>query len=89
MMSLAGTPAISKAFFRYGASKWTQRIEEAVSGSKKATLPDPAAAIGFSIDIVEKVLLKLKAAAGTEGVAAAEMPAKPVTKLSPATVAAE
>ena len=67
MMSLAGTPASNMAFFRYGASKSTQRTDEAVSGSKKAILPVPAAAIGFSRDIVEKVLLKSKAMADTVG----------------------
>ena len=60
MMSLAGTPASNMAFFRYGASKSTQRTEEAVSGSKKATLPVPAAAIGLSRDIVEKVFVEIE-----------------------------
>ena len=90
IMSLAGTPARSSAFFRYGASKCAHRIEDCVSGSRKATLPLPAAAMGFSMDIVEKLLLKLKAAAGTEGaVAAPETLVKPVSKLRPATVAAK
>src|SRR5581483_6880983 len=72
MMSLEGTPARARAFLMYGASKSAQRTEEAVSGRRKATLPLPAAATGLSMDMVENVLLKLKALAGTLGAEAAE-----------------
>src|ERR1019366_3690804 len=90
MTSLAGTPARLSAFLMYGRSKSAQRTEEAVSGSRKATLPVPAAAMGFRADMVDRVLLKLKALAGTVGaVAADEVPAKPVNIVRPATAAAE
>ena len=53
-------------------------------------MPVPAAVIAFRADMVEKVLLKLKALAGTMGsVAADDVPAKPVSMVRPATATAE
>ncbi len=47
-------PASVRACVRYGASNSVYRAEETVSGRITATLPLPAAASGFSVDMAEK-----------------------------------
>ena len=35
------SPAVSKAFFRFGASYWTYRVDVVVSGSRTPIIPLP------------------------------------------------
>ena len=57
MMSEAGMPAASIAFFRSGASKSAQRSELVVSGRIAAIEPEPLAAIAFSCFIALKLFV--------------------------------
>src|SRR5579863_4594185 len=57
MMSEAGRPAAAAAFFRYGASNSTYRVELVVSGRIAAILPFPADASDLSAAIAEKLVL--------------------------------
>src|SRR5664280_1458814 len=50
----AGRPAASNAFFRYGASYWTYRVDVVVSGSSTPTMPLPCEASAVSCFIAEK-----------------------------------
>jgi hypothetical protein len=54
MMSLLGRPAADIAFFKYGSSNSTYRVELVVSGRIAATAPLPWDASGFSCAIAEK-----------------------------------
>src|SRR5215469_10223616 len=51
MMSELDSPASVKAFVIYGASNSTYRVEVTVSGRIAATLPFPAEASGFRLDM--------------------------------------
>ncbi len=57
MMSDAGTPAASNAFFSIGWSNSTYRVELVVSGRIAATFPLPLAPSGFSTFSAVNVLL--------------------------------
>src|SRR4249919_549360 len=62
-------PAVSNAFFKYGASYVTYRAEVVVSGNNTPTLPFPCAARPFNCDINEKSAVN--APASISGTAAA------------------
>ena len=50
-------PAAWNAFWKYGASKLTYRVDEVVSGRITPTMPFPAAVRPVNWDISEKLLL--------------------------------
>src|ERR1700722_5035587 len=56
------SPAVARAWDRYGASNSVYRAEDTVSGRMTATLPLPAAARGFS----EAIALKVRSSWPTE-----------------------
>src|SRR3974390_1982777 len=56
MMSELESPASVSAFVIYGASNSTYRVEVTVSGRIAATLPFPAEASGFRVDIALRSL---------------------------------
>src|SRR6266699_6597609 len=48
-------PAASKAFFKYGASKFTYRTDDVVSGRMTPTSPEPALCRSFRVAITVKL----------------------------------
>src|SRR5580704_16996174 len=56
------SPAVARAWFRYGASNSVYRAEETVSGRMTATLPWPSPTRGFS----EAMALKVRSSWVTE-----------------------